>query len=102
MTELLRYLRDDVEAFGSSGTGTVTNHVAGFELFNRVRETVDDLLRARDRAVDSASAAAQLDPRADASGVLVCINLISQLVPDLQALSAEATRCFLSVYYPDV
>ena len=102
MTTMLRYLRDEVKAFGPSGKGPVTNHVAGYEIYNRVLETVHDLHRARDRAAVSAAAAAQLDPRGDASGVLGCIRSVTEALPALETMSAQATRCYLSPYYPDV
>ena len=96
LTTTLVYLRDEVKAFGPSGT--LVNQAGGYALYSRARENILDLHYARDQATIGAIANA----KRDSSHALACVRLISEVLPDLEAHSVQATRCFLSLYRLDM
>jgi hypothetical protein len=95
LTDLVKFLRD-ANVLGPSGA--VVNPVGGYAVYNRVRETILALHYARHFAAVSAAWNSERDP----SGALDCIALLTALLPDLETLSATATRCYLSLWYRDM
>jgi hypothetical protein len=99
MTFALSELRR-IRAFDS---GTLSNPVGDYEVYSRVRETVLNLHLARDQAAVSAATVRTNPERPrDPSAALACVRSIGDLLPDLETLGTHGTRCYLSLYYPDI
>jgi len=77
--------------------GRVTNVSASFNIFGYAREAIVQLHYARHWAAVSAS---QNQSQANAASAVDCTERISEALPLLEALSADATRCYLQDVQP--
>lgn len=95
LTKLIEDLREDNML---SPAGQLKNAVGGYAVYNRTREVILDLHYARHFAAVSAAWNSKRDP----SGALACITSITEILRDLESFSIQATRCYLSIWYPDM
>lgn len=93
LTQLIEDLR---KANLLSPSGELVNAVGGYAVYNRTREVILDLHHARHFAAVSAAWNSKRDP----SGALACITSVTEILGDLEPFSIQATRCYLSIWYP--
>ena len=95
LTQLIEDLR---KANMLSPSGELVNPVGGYAVYNRTRDVILDLHFARHFAAVSAAWNSKRDP----SGALDCITSVTEILADLEPFSIRATRCYLSIWYPNM